>query len=282
VYFGRAAATQPTEPAMVKQRDNSIYRHAKALLDAGRAAEAAVGFRRYVAAKPEDLDGKKGLLLAFRAAGMNDSASVIEAQLVNAATSDPAGGGLSESELFDIGAKQYNDKEYGPAAATFARIIAVNPNNRDALSALANTYLALNEGAKLAGTAEQLIAIEPLSHYAHSFRIQGYKLANDTDKLITAVVEREALQVDLAIDAFQRAPESATLIGKLSGREPRDENNKLIPVKAITILIEFLGEGGAVVTTGEAELPALKAGEMQPFSVTGKGAGIKFWRYRVK
>lgn len=282
VYFGRAAATQPTEPAMVKQRDNSIYRHAKALLDAGRAAEAAAAFRRYVAAKPEDLDGKKGLLLAFRAAGMPDSASMIEAQLVSASSTGPEGGNLSEGELFDIGAKQYNDKEYAAAAATFGRIISLNPNNHDAVSAAANAYLALNDGPKLAITAEQLIAIEPLSYYAHSLRVQGYKLAGETDKLITAVVEREALQVDLAIDNFQRAPERATLTGKVTGREPRDENNKLIPVKAVTILIEFLGQGGTVVTTGEAELPALKVGETQPFSVSGKGAGIKFWRYRVK
>ncbi len=282
VYFGRAAATQPVEPAMVKQRDNSIYRHAKALLDAGRGAESATAFRRYMTVMPDDVDGKKGLLLAFRAAGMADSAAMIEAQLVSASSTDPDGGNLTEAELFDIGAKQYNDKAYAPAAATFGRIIALNPTNHDAVSAAANAYLALNDGPKLAVTAEQLIAIAPLSHYAHSLRVQGYKLATDTDKLIAAVIEREALQVDLAIDNFQRAPESATLTGKVTGREPRDENNKLIPVKAVTILIEFLGQGGTVVTTAEVELPAPKAGETQPFSVAGKGAGIKFWRYRVK
>ena len=80
------------------------------------------------------------------------------------------------------------------------------------------------------------------------------------------MVEREALQADLAIDNFRRAPESATLTGKVTGREPRDENNKLIPVKAVTLLIEFLGQGGTVVTTAEAELPAIKVGETQPFS----------------
>ena len=176
-YFGRAAATQPTDPAMVKQRDNSTYRYAKALLEAGRGAEAAAAFRRYATLVPDDLDGKKGLLLAFRAAGMADSASLIEAQLVSAASSDPAGGGLTESELFDIAAKQYNDKEYAPAAATFARIIALNPNNREALSAQANAYLALKDGLKLVASAEQLIAIEPLSEYDHTLRIQGYKFA---------------------------------------------------------------------------------------------------------
>jgi tetratricopeptide (TPR) repeat protein len=283
VYFGLAAATQPTEAMMIKQRDNAIYRYARALLQAGRGAEAATAFRRYITVAPDDLDGQKGLLLAFRAAGMADSASLIEAQLVKASSSGlAAGAGLSENELFDIAAKQYNDKEYGPAAESFARIIALNPNNRDAIAAQANAYIALNDGAKLAAAAEQLLAIEPLSEYDHTLRIQGYKLAKNPDKTIASIIERESKSVNLEIENLQRTADGATLSGKLTGREPRDENNKLIPVKPMVLVVEFLGDGGTVVTTQELTLPTLKAGETQAFSVTAKGTGIKNWRYRVK
>ena len=282
-YFGMAAATQPTDPTMVKQRDNAAYRYARALLQAGRNAEAVTAFRRYSALAPNDLDGTKGLLLAFRAAGMADSASLIEAQLMQSTTATPGGGtGLSENELFDIAAKQYNDKEYGPAAETFARIIAQNPNNRDALAAQANAYIGLNDGPKMAATAEMLLALEPLSQYDHTLRIQGYKIAKNVDKTFEAVVAREAKLVGLEIDKFQPAADGATLTGKLTGREARDENNKLIPEKPVTVVVEFLGPGGVVVVSQDVVLPMLKAGETAPFSVTGKGSGIKYWRYRVQ
>jgi tetratricopeptide (TPR) repeat protein len=284
-YFSRAAATQPSDSMMIRQRDNAVYRHARALLQAGRGAEAAAAFRRYTALVPGDLDGTKGLLLAFRAAGMADSASLIEAQLVGVASSSPSGtSGLSENELFDIGAKQYAAKEYGPAAATFARIVALNSNNRDALAAMGNAYLGLHDGPNIAAAAEQLIAIEPLSEYDYTLRIQGFKTANSPDKtkLIDATIAREALPVNLEIESLQPSSGGAMLTGKVTGREPRDENNAVIPAKPIAIVVEFLGQGGTVVTTQEAQLPALKLGETQPFSVTGNGAGIKGWRYRVK
>ena len=37
-----------------------------------------------------------------------------------------------------------------------------------------------------------------------------------------------------------------------------------------------------IARVSSAEVSALKVGETQPFSVAGQGAGIKFWRYKVK
>ncbi len=55
------------------------------------------------------------------------------------------------------GVNLYNDKKYAEAAKAFEQVVAQRPYDRDALYNLANTYLALKDGAKLLPTAENLV-----------------------------------------------------------------------------------------------------------------------------
>jgi len=282
-YFGRGAATEPTDANMVKARNQAAFNYGVLLLNAGRGKEAVTALQRYRALQPEDVTAKKAMAQAFRAAGMPDSAQALERELIatSAQAPDPSGE-VSEDDLVDIAVKQFNDKNYKEAAATFDKVIAKNPWNRDAVFNQANAYLALSDGAKLAATAEKLIAIEPLAEYDHSLRIQGYKLSGNKDGLYKAVVGREALLVNVEVQGFKLAGGGATLSAKVTGREARDENNKIIPARALTLVVDFLGDAGSVVASQEAQIKALKAGESQPLSAEGKGAGIKAWRYSVK
>src|SRR5262249_20624162 len=162
------------------------------------------------------------LAQAFRAAGMADSAQVLEKDLIatsggQSSAGGAAGGEVSEDDLVDIAVKQFNDKNYKEAAATFDKVIARNPWNRDAVFNQANAYLALGDGASLAATAEKLIAIEPLSEYDHSLRIQGYKLAKNQDGIYKAVVGHEALPVNVEIQSFKLSADGATLEAKVTG-----------------------------------------------------------------
>jgi tetratricopeptide (TPR) repeat protein len=282
-YFGRGAATEPTDPAMVKARDQAAFNYGVLLLNAGRAKEAVTALQRYRALQPDDVTAKKAMAQAFRAAGMADSAQALERALIASATQAPdASGEVSEDDLVDIAVKQFNDKNYKEAAATFEKVIAKNPWNRDAVYNQANAYLALSDGANLALTAEKLILIEPLAEYDHSLRIQGYKLASNKDGLYKAVVGREALPVNVEVQGFKLAGDGATLTAKVTGREARDENNKVIPGRPLTLAVDFLGDAGSVVTSQDVQLPVLKAGESQNITAAGKGTGIKAWRYRVK
>lgn len=286
IYFDRAAATNPAEPAYVKLRNQAAFNAAVILLNSSRYGEAVAAFHRYLGLEPADVAAKKALAKAFRGAGMPDSAQALERFLVANAGADSGGAagedGVSEDDLMGIAGKQFDDKNYKEAAATFGRVLALNPASRDALFNLANSYLAMEQGGDIAAAAGKLIQIEPLSEYAYSLQAQGYKLAGDQDGLFKAVVAREALVVNVEIQSMKITADGATLLGKITGRDARDENNKQIPPRELTIVVEFPGEGGVVVASQEVKIAALKAGETAEFSATGKGAGVKGWRYHVK
>lgn len=283
-YFGLGAATEPTDPNMVKARNQAAFNYGVLLLNAGKAKEAVTALQRYRTLQPDDASAKKAMAQAFRAAGMADSAQVLEKEMVasSGGPAAPGSDGVSESDMMDIAVKQFNDKNFKDAAATFEKVIAKNPWNRDAVFNQANAYLALSDGPSLAGAAEKLIAIEPLSEYDHTLRIQGYKIAGNKDGIFKAVVGHEGLLVNVEVQSFKLSGDGATLDAKVTGREARDENNKIIPAKPLTLSVEFLGADGSVVSAQEASVPLLKAGQVQAISVPGKGAGIQAWRYRVK
>lgn len=285
VYYGKAAATQPTDTVQAKIRNQAMFNYGVLQLNAGRHADAIVTFQSYLKLVPDDVTAKKALAQAYRASGRDAEAQEIERDLIEAAGAGGAaagGEGVSERDLMEIAVKQFSDKDYAAAAVTFGKVTELNPWNRDAWFNLANAYLALQDGANLARSAGHLLAIEPLSEYAHSLAAQGYRTAGATDSLFSVIVAREALLANVEIDHLTLASGGATLTGKATGREARDENNKSLPAKPQTVVVEFLGEGGAVIASTELNIPALKPGESVPLSAEGTGAGISAWRYRLK
>lgn len=285
-YFSQSAATNPTDPAYIKVRNKAAFNTGVLLLNNNRPADAAKALRRYLGFEPDDVAAKKALAQAFRGAGMADSAQVLERELVaNAGGGEAAAGGddaVSEDDLMGIAVKQFNDKNYKDAAATFGKVLTVNPNSRDALFNQANAYLALQQGPELAAAAEKLIALEPLAEYDYTMRAQGFKLAGNQDGLFKAIVAREGLPVNVEIESLKITADGATLGGKITGRDAKDENNKAIPAKALTLVVEFLGKDGSPIATEEFPVAALKAGESVAMKVEGKGPGVKAWRYRTK
>ncbi len=281
-YFGRAAATEPTDASQIRARNQAVFNQGVLLLNNGRAPEAVVAFRRYVRLEPDDAQGKKALAQAFRTAGMADSAQAIEHELVSSVPGAGEEAEVSEGDLFDIAVRQFNDKNYKDAAETFGRITSRNPWYRDALFNQANAYLALQDGPSLAATAEKLLAIEPLSEHDYSLMAQGHKLAGNQDGVFKAIVAREALLVNLEAEGVKRTADGATFTATATGREARDENNQLISARALTVTVEFLGEGGGVVSSQEVTVPVLKPGEKTTVTATGTGSEIRAWRYKVR
>ena len=285
-YFGQAANAEPTDTLQVSLRNQAAFNYGVVLLNANRPAEAVVALRRYLKFKPEDAVAQKALGQAFRAAGMPDSAQAVEHQLVVAAsTGAGAGGGdeeLSDRDLFDLATRQYDDKHYADAATTYGRLLQRNPYNRDALYALANSYLGLQDGQGLAATAQKLIALDPLGDYNYQMLAQGYKFTKQQDKVAEAIIAEFALPVDLEFDRFDATADGATFAAKAVGREARDQNNKVIPPHPVTIAVEFLGKDGSVLGTETAAIPSLKVGESAPVKVATKTPGVQAWRYKTK
>jgi tetratricopeptide (TPR) repeat protein len=286
VYFEKAAnalGSNPKDTSQVRQRNQAGFNHAVLLLNAQHYPEAIKSFERYLTWVPDDPAAEKALASAFRAAGMTDSARALESKLVTSGGTAGAGGeALSPEDMFDLALKQFGDKNYADAAATFAKVLETRPNWRDALFNQANAYLALQDGANLAKTAQRLIDIEPLNEYDYQLQAQGYKFTKNQAELVKTLTAREGLPVSVEITGFKPTADGAKLIGTVTGRESRDAAGKAIKSGPVTITLELLGQDGNVVSSQDITLPQVAVGAKQDLQFEGKGAGITAWRYKKK
>ena len=150
------------------------------------------------------------------------------------------------------------------------------PPDKD--SAAADTQ----NGAGLIAAATKLVELDPLGEYNFQMLAQGYKFEKNQGKLAEVIIAEFALPVDLQFEAFEATADDATFRAKAVGREARDENNKILTPRPVTIVFECLAKDGTVVGSQEATIPALKQGESAAVEVKAPAAGTRAWRYRVK
>jgi tetratricopeptide (TPR) repeat protein len=286
VYFGKAAAIAPTagDTTELKVRNRSAFNQGAILLNAKKYDGAAAAFERYLGWVPNDNEAKRGLAASYRGLGQTEKAQALEKGLVNAGGGGApgAGGAASSQDLMSAGVNLYNDKKYAEAAAAFQKAVDAEPYNREALSNLSNTYLALKDGPKLLATASKLAAIEPLSENALKLMGEGYRESSKVDSAVKTAERVLALPVDVKVSDFTPAGNGATLTMTATGREAQTPSGKPIPPAPVALVVEFLDARGGAVATQEAQVPALKPGASQEVKVAGQGAGISAWRYKKK
>jgi tetratricopeptide (TPR) repeat protein len=283
-YFGQAAAVVSTDTTDIKVRDRSTFNQGALLLNGKKYDQAAAVFEQYLKRAPTDMEAKRGLAAAYRGSGKIEQAQALEKELVAAggAPGAAASAGAASQDLMSAGVNAYNDKKYADAAAAFEKLVAAEPNNRDALYNLSNTYLAMKNGPKLAATAAKLVAIEPLSETALKLQGEGYKQSAKVDDAVKTAEQVLALPADVKASDFDATGTGANLTLTATGRAAQTPTGKAIPGTAIPIVVEFLGGTGTVVATQEAQVPALAAGASQEIKVAGQGSGITAWRYKRK
>ncbi len=283
VYFGKAAAAPPTlgDTTEIKVRNRSAFNQGAILLNAKKYDGAAAAFERYLGWVPNDNEAKRGLAASYRGLGQAEKAQALEKDLVSAGGA-PGAAGAASQDLMSAGVNLYNDKKYAEAAAAFQKAADAEPYNRDALSNLSNTYLALKDGPKLLATATRLAAIEPMSENAIKLQGEGYKESSKVDSAVKMAERVLALPVDVKVTDFTPAGSGATLTMTATGRAAQTPSGKPIPPVPVTLVVEFLDAKGGVVATQEAQIPALKPAASQEVKVAGQGAGISAWRYKQK
>lgn len=285
-YFGQAAAVSATatDTADIKYRNRSAFNQGALLLNGKKYDQAAVVFEQYLKWVPNDVEAKRGLAAAYRGLGKVEQAQALEKELV-AAGAPPAaagaGGGASQ-DLMAAGVSAYNAKKYADAAAAFEKVVAAEPYNRDALSNLSNTYLAMKNGPKLADAAAKLVAIEPLSETALKLQGEGYKQSAKVDDAVKTAEKVLALPADVKASDFAATGSGATLTLSATGRAPQTPSGKPLPSAPVPIVVEFLNSSGGVVASQEAQIPQLSNGSSQDVKVAGQGGGITAWRYKRK
>ena len=283
-YFGQAAAVAAasTDTTDIKYRNRSAFNQGALLLNGKKYDQAVVVFEQYLKWVPTDNEAKRGLAAAYRGSGKIDQAQALEKELVAAGGAPGAASAAASQDLMSAGVNAYNDKKYADAAAAFEKLVAAEPNNRDALYNLSNTYLAMKDGPKLAATAAKLVAIEPLSETALKLQGEGYKQSAKVDDAVKTAEQVLALPADVKASDFSATGSGANLTLTVTGRAAQTAAGKAIPATAVPIVVEFLGGTGTVVATQEAQVPALAAGASQEVKVAGQGSGITAWRYKRK
>jgi tetratricopeptide (TPR) repeat protein len=283
-YFGQAAAVAATstDTADIKYRNRSAFNQGALLLNGKKYDQAAVVFEQYLKWVPNDVEAKRGLAAAYRGLGKVEQAQALEKDLVAAGAPPGAAGAGPSQDLMAAGVNAYNDKKYADAAAAFEKLVAAEPYNRDALSNLSNTYLAMKNGPKLAAAAAKLVAIEPLSENALKLKGEGYKQSAKVDDAVKTAEQVLALPADVKASDFAATGSGATLTLSATGRAPQTPTGKPLPAAPVPIVVEFLNGTGGVVASQEAQIPQLAAGSSQDVKVAAQGGGITAWRYKRK
>ncbi len=246
---------------------------------AGRPADAARHLGRVVAQDPADVDAKRGLAQALRAAGMADSAQVVERGLLTGAGT---GGEVNAAAAMDLGIAAYRDQKYAEAAEAFTKVLEMEPNNRDALFNLANSYLGLNDWPRLGETADRLLTIEPYNEFVNKASIRAHQQQKHATVANAAATKLLAMPVTIEVTSFAVTGERATWAATATGRDAMTATGEAKPPAATTLVVEFLDAKGGVVASQEVAVDALSAGQSQALSAGGTGAGIQAWRYRPK
>jgi tetratricopeptide (TPR) repeat protein len=285
-YYGHAVAASATVTDTTEQkiRNRSAFNSGALLLNAKKFPEAASAFEQYLKWVPKDVEAKRGLAAAYRGQGQADKAQALEQEIVAAGGSAAggAGAGAGSADLMNVGVNLYNDKKFAEAAEAFAKVAEAEPYNRDALFNLANTYLALKDGAKLLAAAQRLVAIEPMNENSLKLVGEGHKQAAQVDDAVKVAEQVLALPVDIRVTDFATAAGGANLSATATGRAAQTPAGKPIPAAPVNLTVEFVDAKGAAVASQDVAVPALEAGKTHEIKAAGKGAGIVGWRYQRK
>jgi tetratricopeptide (TPR) repeat protein len=281
VYWEKAAEiaerTKATEDRNVATRNlGAMYQRANRHEDAVRVLE------RYLGWAPNDTEVKRALASSYRATGQTEKAVALEKE-VGAAPGAPAGspsvaGGAASA--MNAAISLYNAKKYQEAAAAFEKVVAAEPYNRDALYGLANSYIGLKNGPKLAETAARLVEIEPMNDEIVRMLANGQRMAKKETLANKTATQVLGMPLTVSITQFAPTASGASLTGTVSGREAQTPQGKPIVAKPVTLIVEFTDTKGTVIANQEVQIPALKPGQSQPIEAKAEGAGITAWRYK--
>jgi tetratricopeptide (TPR) repeat protein len=287
-WFGQAAAVSAnsTDTTEQKYRNNSAFSQGALLLNAKKYDQAAVVFEQYLKWVPADVQAKRGLAAAYRGQGKTEQAQALDKEVLTSggapAAGGGAGGGAGSADLMNTGITLFQEKKYADAATAFEKVVAAEPYNRDAVSSLANTYLALKNGPKLLTTSQRLVEIEPMSESALKLLGEGYKQSAKVDDAVKTAEQVLALPANVKPSNFATSATGASLTLTATGRAAQTASGKPIAPAAVPITVEFINGGGQPVASQDVTIPAVADGASQDVKVQGQGAGIAAWRYKRK
>jgi tetratricopeptide (TPR) repeat protein len=280
-YFEEALKIAEPDTTMAEDRNAAALNLGLMYQRLGRHQDAMTVLRKYLTWNPTDNDARKALAVTFRTAGMEDSAKAIENAMVEEFSKSNLDS-LSIGDLMAVGVAAFNAQRYAEAETAFKKAVERNPWSRDARYNLANTYLAGKNNEALVAEATKLLEIEPMSEDVLRLLAQGQRGLKQDEAVVKTAERLVALPFSIEVTGFQMGGASARLTGEVTGRTPLDPRGNPLKTAPVTVVLEFLDQGGQVLVTQEITVPVLKEGEKSPIQQDADAAGIVGWRYRVK
>jgi tetratricopeptide (TPR) repeat protein len=281
VYFETALKIAEPDTTLAEDRNAAALNLGLMYQRLGRHQDAMVILRKYLGWNPTDTDARKALAVTFRTAGMEDSARAIENAMVEEFSKSNLDS-LNMQDLMAVGVAAFNAQKYADAENAFKKAVEKNPWSRDARYNLANSYLAMKNNEALVAEATKLLEIEPMSEDVLRLLAQGQRGLKQDTAVVKTAERLVALPFSIEVTGFQMGGPSARLIGEATGRIPLDPRGNPLKTAPVTLVLEFLDQGGKVLVTQELTVPVLKEGEKNPIQQDASAAGIVGWRYRVK
>ena len=289
-YYERAIASATDTTANARQiRGNAGYTVGLLYYNAQRYADAIHGFHVAVDANPKDQDAVKNLSIAFRAAGMADSAKALDDEILKEAQ---ASGTVTPDQLFDLGVAQFNEKKFADAAISFQKVIAAAPYRHDAWLNLASSYSAMDSLTPSASFAGRVVAAEPLNYDATALLGRDYKRIEDALKSEAHVPSKTpgrsfdvfsrlfAMTVSLDAVGLTVEGDNATLKLSARGRPGIDPSGHALTPAGVSVVVQFLDDSGKVVASAPLAVPALQPDSTRDLTASATGKGITGWSYR--
>jgi len=267
IIYALQAAHSTGEARFLDLRKAALFTAGRLQQGANRAADAEATFREYLRLAPRDLPamGALGAVLALQNKTA-DANVVYDSLMVFADT-------ITDSDvLFDAATELVRARRYPLAARLYERELTFNRCHRDALYNLASTYNAMQDSVHMLAIARRLAEIDPMNRGSLAMLAQAYVFRRDTASIGT-LLRLQGLPWDFEFAGFTPAGDtSVTLGGAISNLQER-------PLPAFRLTIEFLNGACEPVSSAVVEVPEVPANGRSTVEATGRGRGIKAFRY---
>lgn len=282
----RIAAHTGTSPDRQSLRETAGFNAARLLQRNNRLPAAESAYREYIAMKPHDMEARGSLAgLLVQMGRAPEATAIYDSMLANADSLDSFG-------AFSIGVSLFRQAladslpanaarrhaQFEQAAHAFEVGLAKNPYHRDALFNLTNTYLAASDTSKVLASAQRLFAVDSMNRQVLTLLARAHQMNGHRNDVVTVLTKRDSLPIEVAMQGFLPRDSTAALRGAVQNLQGREH-------PAFNLVIEFLNQQGAVVTTERVEVPALNGtgnpGSVYDFNIQTSGHGIIAYRYKI-
>jgi tetratricopeptide (TPR) repeat protein len=268
IIYAQLACRSTEEARFLELRKAACFTSGQLLQAANRQADAETAFREYLRIAPRDLPGMAGLGAALVAQNKSAEANVLYDSLQAAADT------VTDSDvLFETATGLVRARRYALAARLYERELTLNRCDRDGLYNLASTYNSLRDSVHMLPIARRLVAVDSMNRGSLAMLAQAQVLLRDTASIGT-LQRLEALPWSFELVRFSPSDTTADVQAGISNLKDR-------ALPAFRLTIEFLNGACEPVSQTVVEVPEIPANGSQALDVTGRGRGIKAYRYKT-